>query len=337
MSKAKQTSAAFPATRLRRLRQSDWSRRLVQETTLSVNDLIWPLFVIDGDGGPEAIPSMPGIHRLPLKHVLKACEDAISLGIPVVGLFPYTDTSLRSDDGAEALNRDNLICRTTHAITSAFPELGVMCDVALDPYTRHGHDGLMAADGTILNDQTLNVLVEQSLRLAEAGCNIVAPSDMMDGRVGAIRTALEDNSHHNTMIMSYAAKYASSFYGPFREAVGSAAHLTGDKTTYQMNPANTDEALREVALDLAEGADMILIKPGLPYLDIASRIKQAFGVPTFSYQVSGEYAMIMAAAQNQWIEEEAAILESLTSFKRAGCDGIVSYFAPRAAKLLQSG
>ena len=334
MSSDNQISTSFPATRMRRLRQHDWSRRLVQETTLTVNDLIWPLFVIDGEGRRETINSMPGIERLTIDHVREACETASQLGIPVIGLFPYTDPDLRSEDGIEATNPENLICRTVREIKSAFPNLGVMCDVALDPYTTHGHDGLVNASGAILNDETVEVLIAQSLCLAHAGCDIIAPSDMMDGRVGAIRNALEANQSHNTMIMSYAVKYASSFYGPFRDAVGSGSRLAGDKKTYQMNLANSDEAIREVALDLAEGADMILVKPGLPYLDIAARIKQTYGVPTFSYQVSGEYAMIKAAAQNQWIEEDAAILESLASFKRAGCDGIITYFAPIAAKLL---
>jgi len=334
---AKQTppQAAYPATRLRRLRQKDWSRRLTQETLLSVNDLIWPLFVIDGNGDNQPIQSMPGVERRTIKTVLQACEDASNIGIPLISLFPYTDNTLRSDDGIEATNTENLICRTVRAIKSEFPDLGVMCDVALDPYTSHGHDGLLDSSGRVMNDATVDVLVAQSLSLAEAGCDIIAPSDMMDGRVGAIRQGLEDKHFHDTLIMSYAVKYASSLYGPFREAVGSGARLVGDKKTYQMNPANTDESIREATLDVAEGADMLLIKPGLPYLDIVSRIKQACSVPTFSYQVSGEYAMIKAAAQNQWIEEDSVILESLISFKRAGCDGVLTYFAPNAAKLLK--
>ena len=336
MSKQTPIQTAYPATRLRRLRQADWSRRLTQETMLTVDDLIWPLFVVDGDGTSQPIEAMPGIERLPLRQVLLACEEASRLGIPVISLFPYTDNELRSEDGAEAVNPENLICRTVRAIKSEFPDLGVMCDVALDPYTSHGHDGLLDASGRIVNDATVERLAAQSLNLAQAGCDIVAPSDMMDGRVGAIRQTLEKNQFHNTLIMSYAVKYASSLYGPFREAVGSESRLKGDKKTYQMNPANTDEALREAALDVQEGADMLLVKPGLPYLDIVSRIKQTFQMPTFSYQVSGEYAMIKAAAQNQWIEEDDAILECLSAFKRAGCDGILTYFAPVAAKLLSA-
>jgi len=334
MARQTSTQAAYPATRLRRLRQKDWSRRLTQETILSVSDLIWPLFVIDGDGDNQPIDSMPGIERLPVAGILKACEEAIRLGIPAISLFPYTDDRLRSADGAESTNPDNLICRTVRAIKSEFPDLGVMCDVALDPYTSHGHDGLVNSAGQVMNDETVEILIRQSVVLADAGCDVIAPSDMMDGRIGAIRQGLEDNRFHDTMIMSYAVKYASSLYGPFRDAVGSGERLVGDKKTYQMNPANTDEAVREATLDVAEGADMLLIKPGLPYLDIVSRVKQACQVPTFSYQVSGEYAMIKAAAQNGWIEENDVMLESLAGFKRAGCDGVLTYFAPVAAKLL---
>ncbi len=313
-----------------------WSRRLVSESRLTPDDLIQPLFVVDGAGAPEDIPSMPGIQRLPLNHAIKAAEAAMQSGVPAIALFPYTDPALRSADGRESFNPDNLICRVTQAIKNAVPEIGIMCDVALDPYTDHGHDGLMSGSGEILNDETLAVLTRQALIQAEAGCDIIAPSDMMDGRVGTIRTALEEAGHHQTLIMAYAAKYASAFYGPFRDAVGSSATLKSNKRSYQMDPANSDEALREVALDIDEGADMILIKPGMPYLDILRRVKDAFAMPTFAYQVSGEYAMIKAASERGWLSEEEAILESLTGFKRAGADGVISYFAMQAVTLLSA-
>ncbi len=325
----------FPGTRMRRLRRTNWSRRLVAESVLTPADLIWPVFIVDGANKREAIASMPGVERLSVDLVPGAAEEAAKLGIPVLALFPYTDPAKKTDDGREALNPDNLVCRATRAVRASGLDIGVLCDVALDPYTSHGHDGLIK-DGTILNDETVEVLVAQALNQVRAGCDIIAPSDMMDGRIGAIRTALEREGHKDTLIMAYAAKYASAFYGPFRDAVGSAKALKGDKRTYQMDPANGDEALREVALDIAEGADMVMVKPGMPYLDIVRRVKEAFGVPTFAYQVSGEYSMIMAAAERGWIDADRAILESLTAFKRAGADGVLSYFAPRAARLMSA-
>ncbi|MFL6689061.1 MAG: porphobilinogen synthase [Alphaproteobacteria bacterium] len=326
-------SAAFPATRLRRLRRHAWSRRLVAESTLSANDLIWPMFIIEGQQRSEPVPSMPGVNRLSTDLTVVAAREAAALGIPVIALFPCIDASLKTADGREALNASNLVCRTVRAIKDAVPDIGVLCDVALDPYTSHGHDGLLM-DGDVANDKTIAVLVQQALLQAEAGCDIIAPSDMMDGRIGAIRKALEQRNFTNTLIMAYAAKYASAFYGPFRDAVGSAKALTGDKRTYQMNPANSDEALREVALDLAEGADMVMVKPGMPYLDVLWRVRDRFHVPTFAYQVSGEYAMLSAAIDRGWLEHERAILESLIAFKRAGAAGILTYFAIEAAKLL---
>ena len=325
----------FPATRMRRLRRTEWSRRLVAERTLTPADLIWPIFIADGTSKREPIASMPGVERLSVDHAPAVAEEAQKLGIPVIALFPYTDPAKKTEDGREALNPDNLVCRATRAIKSAEIDIGILCDVALDPYTSHGHDGFLK-DGVILNDETVEMLVEQALNQVRAGCDIIAPSDMMDGRVGAIRAALEREGHKDTLIMAYAAKYASAFYGPFRDAVGSSKALKGDKRTYQMDPANGDEALREVALDIAEGADMVMVKPGMPYLDIVTRVKEAFGVPTFAYQVSGEYSMIMAAAERGWIDADRAILESLTGFKRAGADGILTYFAPRAARLLSA-
>ncbi len=327
------TQGRFPATRLRRLRRHDWTRRLVAESTLSAADFIWPLFVIAGDRKREPVPSMPGVERLSVDLAVGAAEEAAKLGIPAVALFPYTDPSLRSEDGREAVNADNLVCRAVRAIKKAVPQIGVLCDVALDPYTSHGHDGILI-DDDVANDETVEILVRQALVQAEAGCDIIAPSDMMDGRVGAIRGALESNGFKNTLIMAYAAKYASAFYGPFRDAVGSSKTLRGDKRTYQMDPANGDEALREVALDLAEGADMVMVKPGMPYLDLVQRVRATFGVPTFAYQVSGEYSMLVAAAERGWLDRERVILESLTAFKRAGASGILSYFARDAAKLL---
>ena len=325
---------AYPQLRMRRLRRHDWSRRLVAENTLSPADLIWPLFVIEGKKKRQAISAMPGVERLSPDLVVAAARQAASLGIPVVALFPSIDAKLKNAEGKEAFNPDNLICRTVKAIKKAVPEIGVMCDVALDPYTSHGHDGLIR-DGDVHNDATIDALVKQALVQAKAGCDIIAPSDMMDGRIGAIRAALEKSGHYNVMLMAYAAKYASAFYGPFREAVGSAKALIGDKRTYQMDPANGDEALREVALDLAEGADMVMVKPGMPYLDLVRRVKERFGVPTFAYQVSGEYSMLCAAFEKGWLERDRAILESLTAFKRAGCSGILTYFALEAARLLQ--
>jgi porphobilinogen synthase len=330
---------AYPATRMRRLRRHDWTRRLVAENKLSAADLIWPLFLIDGEKRREAVASMPGVDRLSIDLAVGAAEDAAKLGIPVIALFPSTDPALKTEDGREAVNANNLVCRSVRAIKKAVPEIGILCDVALDPYTSHGHDGLIR-DGDVHNDSTLQVLARQALVQAEAGADIIAPSDMMDGRVGAIRAALENEGHHNTLIMAYAAKYASAFYGPFRDALGSAqaksTGLTvGDKRTYQMDPANGDEALREVALDLEEGADMVMVKPGMPYLDLVWRVKDRFGVPTFAYQVSGEYAMLAAAFQNGWLQRDRAIIETLTGFKRAGASGILTYFAVEAAKLLK--
>jgi porphobilinogen synthase len=320
--------------RMRRNRRAEWSRRLVREHRLSTDDLIWPLFVMDGDNARAAVPSMPGVERLSVDQAVREAERAAKLTIPCIALFPYTDPSLRDETGSEALNPDNLVCRAIRAIKKEIPDIGILCDVALDPFTSHGHDGLLR-DGVILNDETVDVLVKQALVQAQAGCDIIAPSDMMDGRVGAIRKALDADDHLDVSIMAYAAKYASAFYGPFRDAVGSAKTLTGDKRTYQMDPANTDEALREVALDIEEGADMVMVKPGLPYLDVVARVKKTFGMPTFAYQVSGEYAMVMAAAQNNWLEGERAMMESLTAFKRAGADGVLTYFAPRAAEVLR--
>ena len=325
--------SSYPALRMRRLRRHDWSRRLVAENTLSPADFIWPVFVIEGEKKREAVLSMPGVERLSVDLAVHAAKEAAQLGIPVIALFPQTPTGLKTDDGREAVNPDNLVCRAVRAIKSAVPEIGVLCDVALDPYTSHGHDGLLR-DGDVHNDSTVEMLVRQSLVQVEAGCDIIAPSDMMDGRIGAVRSALEKAGHHNTLLMAYAAKYASAFYGPFRDAVGSAKSLTGDKRTYQMDPANGDEALREVALDLAEGADMVMVKPGMPYLDLVWRVKERFGVPTFAYQVSGEYAMLQAAFDKNWLDRDRAILESLTGFKRAGASGILTYFAVEAAKLL---
>jgi len=330
------TEPRFPAIRMRRLRRHDWTRKLVAETSLSASDFIWPIFIVDGDKKREPVPSMPGVDRLSVDLVPGAVEEAAKLGIPVVALFPYTDPSLKTADGREATNNQNLVCRATRALKKAVPEIGVLCDVALDPYTSHGHDGVFDGNNqNIANDETVEILVRQALIQAEAGCDIIAPSDMMDGRVGAIRGALEANGFKDTMIMAYAAKYASAFYGPFRDAVGSAKALIGDKRTYQMDPANSDEALREVALDIAEGADMVMVKPGMPYLDLVRRVKDTFGMPTFVYQVSGEYSMLTGAIEKGWFERDRVILESLIGFKRAGANGILTYFAVQAAKLLQ--
>jgi porphobilinogen synthase len=327
-------SSTFPAIRLRRNRRTAWSRALVRENTLTAHDLIWPVFVIEGRNRTEQVASMPGVTRYSVDLLVDKVKEAADLGIPAVALFPNTPSGLRSADAREAFNPDNLVCQAVRAIRKAVPDIGIMCDVALDPYTSHGHDGLMEGD-QILNDATLEALVKQSLVQAEAGCDIIAPSDMMDGRIGRIRSALEAKGLQHVQIMAYSAKYASGFYGPFRDAVGSSGTLTGDKRTYQMDPANTDEAIREVALDIAEGADMVMVKPGMPYLDIVARVKETFKVPTFAYQVSGEYAMIMAACNNGWLDPKKVIPEALMSFKRAGADGVLTYFAVEVAKGLK--
>jgi porphobilinogen synthase len=321
-------------TRPRRNRKAEWARRLVRENVLTTNDLIWPLFVVEGNNARTPIASMPGVDRLSVDQCVRDAERAMKLNIPCIALFPYTNPSLRDETGSEALNADNLVCKSVRAIKKEFPDLGVLCDVALDPFTSHGHDGLIE-NGKILNDETVAVLVRQALVQAEAGCDIIAPSDMMDGRVGAIREALDDAGFADVQIMAYAAKYASAFYGPFRDAIGSAKTLTGDKRTYQMDSANSDEALREVELDIAEGADMVMVKPGMPYLDVLRRVKETFAMPTFAYQVSGEYAMITAAAGNGWIDGDRAMMESLLAFKRAGADGVLTYFAAAAAEKLK--
>ncbi len=325
--------AILGGRRMRRNRRTDWSRRLVRESTLTVDDLIWPIFLIDGDRVRQPVAAMPGVERLSVDEAAKEAARAAALGIPAIALFPYTDPARRDETGSEALNPRNLVCSATRAIKAAAPGLGVINDAALDPYTSHGHDGIMQGD-EIVNDASVEQLVLQSLIQAEAGADIIAPSDMMDGRVGAIRSALDANGFQNVQIMAYTAKYASAFYGPFRDAVGTSKTLVGDKRTYQMDPANGDEALREAELDIAEGADMIMVKPGLPYLDIVWRLKEAFAMPTFAYQVSGEYAMIRAAADNGWIDGERAMMESLIAFKRAGADGILTYFAPAVAEML---
>ncbi len=326
----------YPATRMRRMRRHDFSRRLMRETQLTSGDLIYPVFVLEGNGEREAVASMPGVERLSIDLMLAEAAEIFALGIPAIALFPVTPAEKKSEDACEAYNPDGLAQRAVRALKEAIPELGVITDVALDPFTTHGQDGLIDANGYVLNDETVEVLVRQALSHAAAGADVVAPSDMMDGRIGAVRAALEADGHSDTRILAYAAKYASSFYGPFRDAVGSAANLAdGDKYSYQMDPANSDEALREVALDLEEGADMVMVKPGLPYLDIVQRVKVEFGVPTFAYQVSGEYAMLKAAAQNGWLDERAVVLESLLCIKRAGADGILTYFAKQAGQWLQ--
>ncbi len=330
------TNERFPGARLRRMRRDDFSRRLMRESVLTVNDLIYPVFVLDGAGRREEVASMPGVERQSIDGLLRTAERAVSLGIPALALFPVIDGPLKSLDAAEAYNPEGLVPRTIRALKQAFPELGVITDIALDPYTSHGQDGLIDDNGYVLNDETIDVLVRQALCHAAAGADVVAPSDMMDGRIGAIREALEEAGHIYTRILAYSAKYASSFYGPFRDAVGSAGNLgKGNKYTYQMDPANGNEALREVAMDIAEGADMVMVKPGMPYLDIVRRVKEEFGVPTYAYQVSGEYAMLKAAAQNGWLNEEACMLESLLAFKRAGADGILTYYALDAAACLR--
>jgi porphobilinogen synthase len=330
--------ASFPKLelpqRMRRNRKCEWARRLVRENVLTTNDLIWPIFVIEGERKRENVASMPGVERLSIDEAVRAAEQAVALKIPALALFPNTDPDLRDATGSEALREANLVCRACRAIKAAVPDIGLMTDVALDPYTDHGHDGLLR-DETILNDESVAVLVGQALNQARAGADIIAPSDMMDGRVAAIRRALDSEGFEQVQIMAYAAKYASAFYGPFREAVGSGGLLKGDKRTYQMDPANGDEAIREVALDIDEGADMVMVKPGLPYLDIVRRVKETFAVPTFAYQVSGEYAMVMAAAANGWIDGDKAMIESLIAFKRAGADGVLTYFAPRVAEKLK--
>uniref|UniRef100_UPI0036F2B239 porphobilinogen synthase n=1 Tax=Mariniblastus fucicola TaxID=980251 RepID=UPI0036F2B239 len=335
----KMTNQRYPTTRMRRVRQSDWSRRLVAENSLSVDDLIWPVFVTEGTGQSVDVASMPGVQRHSVDRLVEQVKQAADLGIPAIAIFPETDPSLKTDDAAEAWNPDNLVCRTVAAIKAAVPSVGIICDVALDPYTSHGQDGLVR-DGKVVNDESVAALCDQAVVQAKAGCDIIAPSDMMDGRIGEIRMALDQEGCEDVMVMSYAAKYASAFYGPFRDAIGSKSNLStgnvdgGGKKTYQMNPANTDVAMREVALDLDEGADMVMVKPGMPYLDIVRRVKEQFAVPTFAYQVSGEYAMLNAAAINGWLDREAVMMESLVGFKRAGCDGILTYFAIDAAKSL---
>lgn len=327
----------FPTTRMRRNRRDDWTRRLVAENVLSPADFIWPVFVHDEDDAKVEIPSLPGIHRHSIPALADAAGHAKDLGIPLIAVFPAIDPALKTDDGDEAVNPDNLVCRAVRAVKDAHPDLGVMCDVALDPFTSHGHDGLLR-DGYIVNDETLEVLARQAVVQADAGCDVIAPSDMMDGRVGAVRSALDAAGHDNVRILAYSAKYASALYGPFRDAVGSAPNLGGgDKKTYQMDPANTDEALREVALDIDEGADMVMVKPGLFYLDIVRRVKDAFGMPTFAYQVSGEYAMMKGAALNGWLDGDRLIPESLIAFKRAGADGILTYAAVEVAEQLNNG
>ena len=325
---------SFPTTRLRRNRVDDFSRRLVSENVLSTNDLIWPVFVMDGDNKREAVSSMPGVDRLSIDLMIDAVGEAANLGIPAVAVFPNTDPALKTPGAEESFNPENLVCRAVRALKKNHPDVGIVCDVALDPFNSDGHDGLVK-DGVILNDETVEVLCKQAIVQVQAGCDIIAPSDMMDVRIGVIRKALDDKGFTSARIMSYAAKYASAFYGPFRDAVGSGVSLHGDKKTYQMDPANSDEALRETALDIAEGADMVIVKPGLPYLDIVSRIKETFGVPTFAFQVSGEYAMLKAATENGWLDNDKVILESLMAFKRAGADGILTYLAPEAARLLK--
>ena len=325
--------AAFPKTRFRRTRQSAQTRALIRENRVSVEDLIWPVFICDGEGVEQPVSSMPGVVRRSVDKLVDAAKEAADLGIPAICLFPYTDPAKKTQDCAEAWNPNNLSNTATRAIKAAVPDIAIMTDVALDPYNIDGHDGFVV-DGKILNDETVEALVKQALSQAEAGADIIGPSDMMDGRIGALRDALESNGHTNVMLMSYAAKYASGFYGPFRDAVGASGALKGDKYSYQMDPANSDEALRLVARDLSEGADMVMVKPGMPYLDICRRVKDAFGAPTYAYQVSGEYAMIQAAIQNGWLDADKVILESLLTFKRAGCDGILTYFAPEAARRL---
>jgi porphobilinogen synthase len=336
MNKMTYNNINFPRTRMRRMRFNDFSRRLMRENILSVDDLIYPMFVTEGSNKREAISSMPGVERFSLDLLLTQAEEIYNLGIPAIALFPVTPDNKKSDNASEAYNPEGLAQRSVRALKKAFPELGIITDVALDPFTIHGQDGLINQDGYVINDETITVLVKQALSHAEAGVDIVAPSDMMDGRIGAIRAALEANNYSNTLILAYSAKYASSFYGPFRDAVGSASNLgKSNKYSYQMDPANSNEALREIQLDLQEGADMVMVKPGMPYLDIIRRVKDQFGAPTFAYQVSGEYAMIKAASINGWLDEKSVVLESLLAFKRAGCDGILTYYAKSVAEWMQ--
>jgi len=325
----------YPQSRLRRNRREAWSRKLVAENMLSAGDLIWPVFIHDKDKR-AAVETMPGAYRHSISSLVDAAGEAAALGIPTIAVFPAIDPALKDPDGSEAINSDNLICRAVSALKKAVPEMGVLCDVALDPFTSHGHDGVIR-DGYVANDETVAILQKQAIVQAEAGCDIIAPSDMMDGRVGAVRRALDEAGFERVRIMSYAAKYASAFYGPFRDAIGTAKTLRGDKRSYQMDPANSNEALREVALDLEQGADMVMVKPGMPYLDIVARVARTFGAPTFAYQVSGEYAMLTAAAQNGWLDGDRAMMESLLAFKRAGASGVLTYFAVRAAELLRAG
>src|ERR1700755_3448565 len=335
---ARRDAAASPAldltVRPRRNRKSEWARRMVRENVLTTDDLIWPMFVVDGNNARTPVASMPGVDRITVDQVVRDAERAAKLNIPCIALFPYTEASLRDENGSEARNPDNLVCQSVRAIKKEFPDIGILCDVALDPFTSHGHDGLIE-DGRILNDETVAVLVKQALTQAEAGCDVIAPSDMMDGRIGAIREALDRAGLLDVQIMAYAAKYASAFYGPVRDAIGSAETLTGDERTYQMDSANTDEALREVELDIAEGADMVMVKPGMPYLDVVRRVKDTFAMPTFVYQVSGEYAMIAAAAGHGWVDREPPLCGKLVAFKRAGADGVLTYFAPKVAEKLK--
>ncbi|MCT7309242.1 porphobilinogen synthase [Ralstonia sp. CHL-2022] len=329
--------ASFPDHRPRRMRRDDFSRRMMRESRLTADDLIYPVFILEGTNVRQAVPSMPGVERVSIDVLLSVAEQCVQLGVPVLALFPVIEPSLKTPDGIEATNADGLIPRAVKALKARFPELGILTDVALDPYTSHGQDGVLDANGYVLNEETVDILMRQALVQAAAGVDIVAPSDMMDGRIGAIRLALENDDHIHTRIMAYAAKYASAFYGPFRDAVGSAANLgKSNKMTYQMDPANSDEALREVALDIAEGADMVMVKPGMPYLDIVRRVKDEFRFPTYVYQVSGEYAMLKAAAQNGWLDHDKVVLESLLAFKRAGANGILTYFALDAARLLRA-
>jgi len=329
-------SPSFPQTRMRRNRSQPWLRRLVAETRLSPDDLIWPVFIVEGTGQRQAVPTMPGVERLSIDILAEEVAKARDLGIPAVALFPYTDDALKTTGAEEAWNPENLVCRAVKALKEQVPDVGVICDVALDPYNADGHDGLVR-DGIIVNDETVEALCKQAVAQAEAGCDIIAPSDMMDGRIGLIRSALDAKGYADVAILAYSAKYASAFYGPFRDAVGSGGALKGDKKTYQMAPANTDEALREVALDISEGADMVMVKPGLPYLDIIWRVKQAFGIPTFAYNVSGEYAMLKVASEKGCLDYELVMMEALSAFKRAGADGILTYAARDAAALMQKG
>ncbi|WP_020655707.1 porphobilinogen synthase [Massilia niastensis] len=331
------TPAAYPSARMRRMRRDPFSRALMRENTITASDLIYPVFILDGQNQRQQVASMPGVERLSVDLLLGLAEECVGLGIPALALFPVVDQSLKTYDGVEATNPDGLVPRAVRELKRNFPELGVICDIALDPYTTHGQDGLPDETGYIVNDKTIEMLVRQALTQADAGVDVVAPSDMMDGRIGAIRAALEERGHIHTRIMAYSAKYASAFYGPFRDAVGSSANLgKADKNTYQMDPANSDEALREVALDLAEGADMVMVKPGMPYLDVVRRVKDEFKVPTFAYQVSGEYAMLKAAAQNGWLDHDKVMMESMMAFKRAGADGVLTYFALEIARKLKA-